>query len=143
MAIMSSMLRQPVQPLFSYSFMLYNLEVMSQCCNNFFTYLSIHISTVKHPQQNKWFNKWWKRSSMLPFTKTLLYDAFARAFGLRCSFFQLLSKTTYSFACKTSKIVTEVLQSIESITHAWPGSTLSQSALFKLKTFSYCMVVLE
>ena len=108
-AIMSSMLRRSLYPLFSYCFMLNRLEVMSQCCNNFFTYLSIYISTVKHPKQNKWFNKWWKQSSMLPSTKTLLYDAFACAFGLRCSFFRLLSKTTYSFAFTTSRIVTEVL----------------------------------
>ena len=54
---------------------------------------------------------------MLPSTKTLLYDAFAHAFGLRCSFLRLLSKTTHSFACTTNRMVTGVLQSIETITH--------------------------
>ena len=51
---------------------------------------------------------------MFPSTKTLLYDAFARAFDLRCSFLRLLSKTTHSFVCKTNRIVTGVLQSVES-----------------------------
>ena len=55
---------------------------------------SIHISTVKHPKQNKWLNKWQNQSSMLPSIKTLLHDAF----GLRCFFLWLLSKTTHSFA---------------------------------------------
>ena len=55
---------------------------------------------------------------MFPSTKTLLYDAFACAFDLRCSFLRLLSKTTHSFACKTKRIVAGVLQSIEVITHA-------------------------
>ena len=73
---------------------------------------------------------------MLPSTKTLLYDAFACAFGLRCSFLRLLSKTTHSFACKTNRIVAGILQSIETITHAWSVSALSQSALFKSKMLS-------
>ena len=47
---------------------------------------------------------------MLPSTKPLLYDAFARAFGFRCSFLRLLNKTTHSFACKTNRIVAGVLQ---------------------------------
>ena len=55
---------------------------------------SIHISTVKQPKQNKWVNKWQNQSSMLPSIRTLLRDAF----GLRCSFLWLLSKTTHSFA---------------------------------------------
>ena len=80
---------------------------------------------------------------MLLSTKTLLYDAFACAFGLQCSFLQLLSKMTHSFACKINRIVAGVLQLIETITHAWSVSALSQRALFKSKTFSYCMVVLE
>ena len=80
---------------------------------------------------------------MFPSTKTLLYDAFVRAFDLRCSFLRLLSKMTHSFACKTNRIVAGVLQSIEAITHAWSVSASSQSALFKSKTVSYCMVVLE
>ena len=29
-------------------------------------YLPIHITTVKHPKQNKWFDKMWNQSSMLP-----------------------------------------------------------------------------
>ena len=41
---------------------------------------------------------------MLPSTKTLFYDAFAHAFGLRCSFFWLLSKMTHSSACKTNRM---------------------------------------
>ena len=80
---------------------------------------------------------------MLPSTKALLYDVFTHAFGLRCSFLWLLSKATHSFACKTNKIVTGVLQSIETITHTWSVSTLSQSALFKPKMISYHMIVLE
>ena len=80
---------------------------------------------------------------MFPSTKTQLYDAFARAFDLRCSFLRLLSKTTHSFACKTNRIVAGVLQLIEAITHAWSVSALSQSTLFKSKTVSYRMVVLE
>ena len=80
---------------------------------------------------------------MLPSTKTLLYDVFARAFGLRCSFFRLLSKTTHSFACKINRIVTGVLQSIETITHTWSASASSQSALFKSKMFSYHIVFLR
>ena len=107
----------------------------------FLIYLSIHISTVKHPKQNKWFEKWWNQLSMLPSTKTLLYDAFACDFGLRCSFFRFLCKITHSFACKTSRIVAEVLQSIETIMHGWSVSTSSQSALFRPKTFSCQMVV--
>ena len=43
----------------------------------------------------------------------------------------------------TGRIVTGVLQSIETITHTWSVSTWHQSALFKSKTFSYRMVVLE
>ena len=50
--------------------------------------------------------------------KTLLYDAFARVFGLRYSLLRLLNKMTHSLACKTSRIVAGVLQSIEIITHA-------------------------
>ena len=75
----------------------------------FLIYLSIHISTVEHPKQNKWFDKWWNQLSLLLSTKILLYNVFAHAFGLWCSFFWLLSKTTHSFACKTSRIVAEVL----------------------------------
>ena len=75
--------------------------------------------------------------------KTLLYDAFACAFDLRCSFLRLLSKTNHSFACKTNRIVTGGLQSIETITHAWSVSASSQSTLFKSKMVSYHMVVLE
>ena len=41
---------------------------------------------------------------MLSSTKTLLYDSFAHAFGLRCSFLRLLNKTTHSFACKTNRM---------------------------------------
>ena len=80
---------------------------------------------------------------MLPSTKTLLYNAFARVFGLRCSFLRLLSKTTHLFASKTNTIVAGALQSIETITHAWSVNASSQSALFKSKTFSYHLVVLE
>ena len=80
---------------------------------------------------------------MLPSTKTLLYDAFVHAFGLRCSFLRLLSKKTLSFAFKTNRIVAGVLQSIETTMHAWSVSTSSQSALFKSITFSYCMAALE
>ena len=76
---------------------------------------------------------------MLPSNKTILYDAF----GLRCSFLWLLNKTTYSLACKTNIIIAGVLQLIETITHAWLVSTLSQSTLFKSNTFSYHVVVLE
>ena len=74
------------------------------------------------PKQNKWFNKWHNQSSMLPSTKTLLYDAS----GLQCSFLWLLSKKTHSNACKTNRIVTGFLHSIETITHAWSVSALSQ-----------------
>ena len=80
---------------------------------------------------------------MLPSCKTLLYDASTHAFGLRYSFLRLLSKMTHLFACKTNRIVAGVLQSIETITHAWSVSTLSQSALFKSEMLSYRMVVLE
>ena len=55
---------------------------------------------------------------MLPSTKPLLYDAFARAFGFRCSFLRLLNKMTHLFVCKTNRIVAGVLQSIETITDA-------------------------
>ena len=41
----------------------------------------------------------------------------------------------HSFACKTNRIVTGVLQSIETITHTWSVSTSSQSALFKQEHF--------
>ena len=68
---------------------------------------------------------------MLPSTKTLLYDIFTCDFGLQCSFLQLPSKMTCSFASKTNRIVTGVLQLIEAITHAWSISTSSQSALQK------------
>ena len=78
----------------------------------FLTYLSKHITTAKHPKQNKWFDEQRNQSSMLPSSKTLLYDAFAHAFGLRYSFLQLLSKTTHLFACKTNRTVAGVLQSI-------------------------------
>ena len=80
---------------------------------------------------------------MLPSNKMLLYDAFARAFGLRCSFLRLLSKTTHSFVFKNNRMVAGVLQSIETIMHAWSVSASSQSTLFKSKTVSYRMVVLE
>ena len=92
-------------------------------------YLSIHISTVKHPKQNKWFDKWQNHSSMLPSTKTLLYDAFAYAFDLQFSFLWLFSKTTHLFACKTNRIVAGVLQLIEKITYTWSASSWCQSAL--------------
>ena len=55
-------------------------------------------------------------------TKTHIYDAFAGAFGLQCSFLRLLSKMTHSFACKTNRIVARVLQLIETIMHAWSVS---------------------
>ena len=80
---------------------------------------------------------------MLPSTKTLLYDAFACVFGLQCSFLQLLSKMTHLLACKIIRIVAGVLQLIETITYALSIIALNQSALFKLRTFSYCMVLLE
>ena len=105
----------------------------------FLIYLSIHISTFKHLKQNKWLDKWQNQSSMLPSTKTLLYDAF----GLQCSFLRLLSKTTHLCAYNTNRIVAGVLQSIEINKYNWLVITLSQSALFKPKTFSYRMVVLE
>ena len=44
---------------------------------------------------------------------------------------------------KTGRIVAGGLQSLEIIMHAWSVSASSQSALFKSKIFSYCMVVLE
>ena len=84
-------------------------------------YLSIRISTLKHPKQNIWFNKWWNQSSMLSSTKTLLYDVFI----LQCSFLRLLSKMTHSFDCKTNRIVAGLLQLIEIITHAWSVSASS------------------
>ena len=86
----------------------------------FLIYLSIHISTVKHPNQNKLFDEELKQLSMLPTNKTLLYDAF----GLRHSFLRLLSKTTHSFICKTNGIVTGLLQSMEK------SCILGQSALW-------------
>ena len=76
---------------------------------------------------------------MLPSTKTLLYDVF----GLRCSFLRLFSKITLSCGCKTNRIVAGVLQLTETMMYAWSVSALSQSALFKPKTFSYGIVVLE
>ena len=66
----------------------------------FLIYLSIHIFTVKQPNQIKWFDKWWNQSSMLPSIKILLYDAFAHAFGLWCSFLWLLSKMTHYLLVK-------------------------------------------
>ena len=80
---------------------------------------------------------------MLPSTKTLLYDTFACAFNLQCYFLRLLSKMTHLLACKISRIVAGVLQLIETIAHAWSINALNQSALFKPRTFSYRMVVLE
>ena len=41
----------------------------------------------------------------------------------------LLSKMTHSFACKTKRIATELLQSIETITHAWSVSTALQARM--------------
>ena len=79
---------------------------MRRCLNAeiiFLIYLSIQIFTVKHPKQNKWFDKWWNQSSMLPSIKTLLYDAFAHAFGLRCSFLQLLNKMTHYLLVKPTE----------------------------------------
>ena len=140
--ILSSTLWWPLYPFFSCCSTLYRLEVIPRCCNDL-SYIFILITTAKHPKQNKWFDKKWNQLSMLPSTMTPLYDAFACAFGLWCSFFQLLSKMTHSFAYKTNRMVAGVLQSIETIMHAWSVSASSQSALFKSKTFSYHMVVLQ
>ena len=91
--------------LFSYYSTLYRLEVTSWCCNNL-SYIFIH--TYFHCQAFKVKQMLLTNSgnqlSILPSTKTLLYDAFACAFALQCSFLWLLSKITHSVACKTNRM---------------------------------------
>ena len=142
-AIMPSTLWWPLYSLFSYCFTLYRLRWCLDAVIIFLLYLSIHISTVKYPKQNKWFNKWRNQLSMLSSTKTLLYNALDCALGIQCSFLQLFSKAIHWFACKTNRTVTGVLQLIETIMHAWSVTTSSQSTQFKPKMFSYHIVVLE
>ena len=140
---MSSTLWRPLYPFFSCCSTLYRLEVIPRCCSNL-SYIFIH--TYYHYQASK--AKQMVRQAAepvvnVPSTKTLLYDTFACAFDLRCSFLRLFSKTNHSFACKTNRIVAGGLQSIKTIMHAWSVSASSQSSLFKSKTVSYHMVVLE
>ena len=58
MAIMSSTLWRPLYLFFSSCSTLYRLEVIPRCCNNLsYIFINTYISTVKHPKQNKWFDK--------------------------------------------------------------------------------------
>ena len=68
-------------------------------------HLSIHISSIQS-KTNGSKNTGTSCQYCLPLRH---YDALACAFGLRWSFLRLLSKTTYSFACKTNRIVAGVL----------------------------------
>ena len=77
--------------------------------------------------------------STLPSVKTPLYDDLA--FNNPSS--DYLRRRLISFACITNKIISGLLQSIETIIHTWSLSTSRQSALFKSKIFAYYMVVLD
>ena len=115
----------------SFVFLLYrHVSAWSNAYNVLVTFLmplSIHISVVKYPKQNKWFDKWWSHQlSMLHFTfpsgKTLLHDAFC----FWHPFLQFLNKKTHLISLKNQQNSCWTL-SINSNNHAY---LVSQSTLF-------------
>ena len=74
----------------------------------FLIYLSIHISIIKHLKQNKWLDKWWTSHQCCLLLR--LYCMMLLAFNVPSSDYS--AKRLVSFACKTTRIVVQLLQLI-------------------------------
>ena len=131
----------PLYPLFSCYITLIGLSNVLNVVIIFVINLLIHTSIVKHPKQNKWS----KNSepivgvgcSTSPSTKTLLHDSF----GLWGSFPDYSAKNLLNLLVKPKN---SCWTPIDSNNHAYlVGQRFASSALFKPKTFSYCIIVLE
>ena len=133
----------PLYPLFSCYITLIGLCNVLNVVIIFLINLPIHTSIVKHPKQNKWF----KNSepvvsvgcSTSPSTKTLLHDAF----GLWGSFPDFCAKNLLHLLVKPKNSCwTPPIDSIATYSYLI-SQHFACSALFKPKTFSYCIIVLE
>ena len=145
MAIVSSTLRQSLCPFFSYCSTLYRLEVIPRCRNNL-SYIFIH--TYYHCQASK--AKQMVQQIAEPVVKCslplrhycMMLLLVLLAFGAPSSDY-LAKQLTHLLVKPTEWLLQSSNRLKQSRRYAWSVSASSQSTLFKSKTFSYHMVVLE